>query len=203
MSSLLALIAPVALALPAAAHGVQSADDLAAPAFEPSVIEHKEEPLQLDPREGPLTESEAIATKREALEALYTAPVYRQVTIERRVIIRVSPRRRAPRTSLMAEQLQEVRRDTRYLERKMDDCVSVNGIAGVQPGSGDRLVLYMRDRRMVSAKLEKSCRARDFYSGFYVERNEDGKLCIARDKLQSRSGANCELTRMRELVPED
>lgn len=82
----------------------------------------------------------------------------------------------------------------------MADCVPIKGINGVQPGSGNRLVLFMADRRMVSARLEKSCRARDFYSGFYLERNEDGKLCVSRDKLQSRSGTSCELTRMRELV---
>lgn len=83
----------------------------------------------------------------------------------------------------------------------MDDCVPVGDIAGVQTGGGNQLVLFLRDRRMVSARLEKACRARDFYSGFYLERNEDGKLCVDRDKLQSRAGANCELSRMRELVP--
>ena len=92
---------------------------------------------------------------------------------------------------------------TRYQERKIGKCVSVDDIAGVQTGSGDRLVLFLRDRRMVSARLEKACRARDFYSGFYLERSKDGKLCIERDKLQSRAGANCEVDRLRELVPVD
>ena len=54
---------------------------------------------------------------------------------------------------------------------------------------------------MISARLEKSCRARDFYSGFYVERREDGNICINRDKLLSRAGAKCEVSRMRELIP--
>ena len=82
----------------------------------------------------------------------------------------------------------------------MDKCIPVERIAGVQTGSGNRLLLFLRDRRIVTASLEKSCRARDFYSGFYLERNEDGKLCADRDKLQSRSGANCEIDRMRQLV---
>ena len=36
---------------------------------------------------------------------------------------------------------------------------------------------------MVSAALERSCSARDFYSGFYVERNADGQICVKRDTL--------------------
>jgi hypothetical protein len=58
----------------------------------------------------------------------------------------------------------------------------------------------MRDRRIVQARLERACRARDFYSGFYLARSSDGKLCVDRDTLQSRSGANCKLTRFRQLV---
>jgi hypothetical protein len=53
---------------------------------------------------------------------------------------------------------------------------------------------------MISVNLEKSCRARDFYSGFYVERRKDGRLCVDRDELQSRTGARCEVESMRRLV---
>lgn len=82
----------------------------------------------------------------------------------------------------------------------MEDCVEVRGIAGVQTVGSNRLVLYLRDRRMVSASLDKSCLARDFYSGFYIERNRDGMLCVGRDKLQSRSGAHCQIASFRQLV---
>ncbi|MFZ9395208.1 MAG: hypothetical protein ACO25F_03995 [Erythrobacter sp.] len=126
--------------------------------------------------------------------------VSRQVRIERRVTVRISPRSAVERQSLMAE-ADEMAPTVRYQERKIGKCLSISDIAGVQTGSGDRLLLFMRDRRMVTARLEKSCRARDFYSGFYVERNDVGKLCVERDKLQSRAGANCQLSRIRELVP--
>jgi hypothetical protein len=53
---------------------------------------------------------------------------------------------------------------------------------------------------VVSASLERSCSARDYYSGFYIERNSDGQICVRRDSLLSRSGANCKLTRLRQLV---
>jgi hypothetical protein len=85
----------------------------------------------------------------------------------------------------------------------MGRCVSVSNISGVQPDNGGRLILFLRDRRMVSAVLERACRARDFYSGFYIERTTDGQLCVDRDTLLSRSGANCKLTRIRQLVDAD
>ena len=76
----------------------------------------------------------------------------------------------------------------------------MGAIVGVQYRDANRLVLYLRDRRMVSVTLEKSCKARDFYSGFYVARNNDGQLCVERDDILSRSGANCRLSEMRQLV---
>ena len=190
MKTLSAWAGSVAVALPL----------LLANAPAPSMPEALDAPVQLDPEFRPLTKSEQLSEEGDRLEALYLPPIQRQVRIEQRVVIRISPAARAPRSNLMAEQAQP-RAPQQFEERKMDDCVALKSISGVQPGSGNRLVLYMEDRTMVSARLDKSCRARDFYSGFYVERNEDGKLCVARDKLQSRSGANCELTRMRKLVP--
>ena len=132
------------------------------------------------------------------MKAIREIPVQNQVRIEQRVIIRISPRRNVSRQSLVADASRAP--SQRYEERKMDKCIPVERIAGVQTGSGNRLLLFLRDRRIVTASLEKSCRARDFYSGFYLERNEDGKLCADRDKLQSRSGANCEIDRLRQLV---
>lgn len=192
MKTFFALAAPVALALPM----------LAANAPAPELgTDLMDAPVQLDPKQEPLTQSDALSDESDRLEALYASPIQRQVRIEQRVVIRIAPQQsRAPRSNLSAEQDAFPQPQPRYEERKMADCVPIKGINGVQPGSGNRLVLFMADRRMVSARLEKSCRARDFYSGFYLERNEDGKLCVSRDKLQSRSGTSCELTRMRELV---
>lgn len=140
-----------------------------------------------------------ISTGTTPLSALRDEQVVRQVRIERRVIIRISPQRSSNSGSLLAR-LPQRSLTTRFEEREMDTCVPVSSIAGVQTGSGSRLILYLDDKRIVSANLEKSCRARDFYSGFYVERNKDGKICVARDKLQSRTGAKCEVARMRQLV---
>lgn len=140
--------------------------------------------------------------RKHNLDAIYETPEARQVRIEQRIVVRIVPQSPVPRQSLMAE-LPQRPAPQQYVERKMEDCVAVGNIAGVQTADGNKLVLYMRDRRVVSARLERSCTARDYYSGFYVERNEDGRICVNRDKLQSRTGAKCEVDRLRRLVPLD
>ena len=133
-------------------------------------------------------------------EEFRTIPVQDQVRIERRVIIRVAPRQPLAPQGFVGD-LPRDEMPRQFEERRMSECVPVKAIAGVQVDKGNRLILFMRDRRVVGASLESSCRARDFYSGFYVERNEDGMLCARRDRLQSRSGASCDVRHLRRLVP--
>lgn len=118
----------------------------------------------------------------------------RQTRVEQRIIVRISPAR--PRDSLLPREVPR-----RVVERKMGKCVALDEIVAVQTGGANRLILYLGDRRMVSAQLPKSCSAREFYSGFYVEPSKDGRLCSRRDKLQSRNGTKCEITQFAELVP--
>jgi hypothetical protein len=127
-----------------------------------------------------------------------------QVRVEQHMSIRVVPLSRpvtAPPPVMF--NFQQRTTTTRFVERNIGRCLSISAISGVQPDMGSRLILFLRDRRMVSAVLERACRARDFYSGFYVERTADGRICVDRDTLQSRSGANCKLTRIRQLVEPD
>ncbi|GGD95869.1 hypothetical protein GCM10011515_14750 [Tsuneonella deserti] len=128
-------------------------------------------------------------------------PIEKQVRIEQRVIVRISPPGRIPRQSLIPPPAPQDAR--RLKERKIGKCVPLAGIAAVQPDAGGRLLLFMRDQRLLSASLEKACSARDFYSGFYIERSNDGMLCADRDKLHSRAGSNCSISRMRQLVDKD
>jgi hypothetical protein len=130
----------------------------------------------------------------------FRVPVENQVRIERQITIRIAPRGIAPRPAMF--EIPDRGRPPRIAERRMGKCLPIGGIAGVQVGQDNRLTLFMRDRRTISVGLEKSCRAQDFYSGFYVERSSDGQLCVDRDRLQSRSGANCALTRLRQLIAE-
>lgn len=121
-----------------------------------------------------------------------------QVRIERRIILRISPVSGAARESLAAD-APRAQPNMRVVERAMGKCVESANIGGVAD-RGDRLLMFMRDRRTIAAKLEKGCSPRDFYRGFYMERSDDGKVCVQRDRLLSRSGAKCQVARFSELV---
>lgn len=126
-----------------------------------------------------------------------------QVRIEQRIIWRIVPMRGATRENLAAIAPAPPARP-KLAERRMGDCVAMNAIAGGQPQAGSRLLLFLRDRRLVAADLEKACSARDFYSGFYVDKpNADGKLCADRDRILARSGARCQISSFRLLVEDD
>jgi hypothetical protein len=177
----LALIAPLALLLPSvgASLGLPVRDDLLPP---------------------PPAPAEPAAGDALLLHDFVDGANARQVRIEQRVTIRIAPRDPAVRPSMLADMAPRAGAPARTQERKMGKCVPVSGIAAVQAEAGGTLLLFMRDQKLVSANLEKACRARDFYSGFYVERSGDGLLCVERDKLHSRAGASCEISRMRQLV---
>lgn len=190
MHALFAFAAPVALLLPliggAADMADAGADEGAAPLSAPQCgaaeAAGEESFLDINP-----------------LAALRQSSSANQVRIEQRVVIRIAPAPSSVRQNLTAD-LPQRALSPRFEERGKEKCVGLEGIAGVQTGSGNRLVLFLRDRRMLSVNLEKACRARDFYAGFYVEKNKDGRLCVSRDKLQSRTGARCEIETMRQLV---
>lgn len=123
-----------------------------------------------------------------------------QVRIERRVILRIAPASGLVRRDVTGDAVPSQPR-TRVIERPAGKCVNSAAIGGVAD-RGDHLLMFMRDRRIIAARLEKGCTPRDFYRGFYVERRDDGQLCIARDRIMSRSGAKCQFTKFSQLVVE-
>lgn len=175
--SLSLLLAPFALLLPSAA-GSTGGDARLAP----------------DGSAGPVELPGPAAGVVLAADELLRDPQQNQVRIEQRMVIRIAPappaQRDLPRT-LPREGLREVR---------FKGCVDIDGIVGIQPANDNRLVLFLRDRQMLSIELERSCNARDFYSGAYIERNRDGRLCSRRERLQSRTGADCEISQLHRLV---
>jgi hypothetical protein len=184
MHTFAALLAPVALLLPIVAAGEHAA---------------------LTPESAPAGEQSGFDPAREQPFSIFTDS-YRpasqgQVRVTQHVVIRITAHRQEARETLSAEfPTAPGPLRTHLEERKMGDCVPIGDIAAVDPGPENRLILYMRDRTMISAALEKECSARQFYAGFYVERTDDGKLCVKRDKLQSRAGASCEVNKLRRLV---
>ena len=186
MQSLFAFAAPIALMLPLVAEAVDVADP-PAPAAGACV---------------PQSDAPAVDEGRREINplvALRQSSSASQVRIEQRVVIRIAPAAGLVRQNLNAD-LPPRAAPPRFEERGKEKCLGLGTIAGVQTGSGNRLVLFLHDRKMISVGLEKACRARDFYAGFYVEKNKDGQLCVSRDKLQSRTGARCESETMRQLV---
>ena len=197
MSSLMAYLAPLILA----AAAPQSSDpaDSAVPT-EASAGWTIEWSFAALPLPGPVaTPPEGRAVWRDIADA-FQPETAQQVRIEQGFVIRISPL--GPTREMLAD-LPDAPPATRFRERKVGRCVPVAAIAGVQIGGDDRLMLFMRDQRMIGASLEKACRARDFYSGFYMERNTDGQLCVDRDLIHSRSGMSCSLSRLRQLVAID
>ena len=182
MNSFAAFLTPLALLLPAVLpSGAAPADEAAreAPDEEKSVRGFTAAPI----------------TPLRMLEEGRRPPVEYQVRIEQRVIIRI-----APSTPQRMEQslAQLNRRSERFEEVRLGECIPINMIAAVAP-QDNRLLLFMRDRRILSVALERTCNPEDFYSGFYIER-QDGNLCERRDRLQSRAGASCRVTRLNRLV---
>ncbi|MEP2547006.1 MAG: hypothetical protein ABJH34_02400, partial [Qipengyuania citrea] len=125
------------------------------------------------------------------------APIAGQVRIERRVIMRITPRPGNSRRGFLSQLPRQTA--PRVVERPHGECVDAGEIVGVAD-RGSRLVMYMRDRQIISAELEKACSPRDFYLGFYVERSPDGQLCVNRDRLMSRAGAKCRIADFHRLI---
>lgn len=125
----------------------------------------------------------------------------RQVQVERRVIVRITPFSARERSIDLDTAFPEASRASPKASSRARGgrCLPINDIAGVRLGRGGALLLFMRDRRVYSASLERKCPVQGFYSGFYVERPEDGMLCPGREALHARSGADCTLGSFREV----
>jgi hypothetical protein len=134
----------------------------------------------------------------QAIVETYREEVANQVRIEQHVQIRIIAR---PGPVPFDAAIDDPHASgPRYIEAKVGKCIASGNFASVAPGSGRRLYLFTRDNRIFSVLLERTCEARDFYSGFYLARAADSKLCIERDRLLSRSGSNCQLKQIRELI---
>ncbi len=115
-----------------------------------------------------------------------------QIRMEQTVIIRVP--RAAPPPKGKSRDFQQ-----NFKEEKMGGCVTMKKIAGVRVAGNQTLELLTVDGHLVRAYLNKGCEAREFYSGFYIEKPGDGKFCKEREVLHARSGAECRVTKFRLL----
>ena len=154
------------------------------------------------PRPSPVANGPADSYPLSWLVEAWRSDSAEQVRIEQHIIIRISPAAPStidPRVAMFSESAPQPAR-TKIEERSIGKCLPIDGVAGLQVSSNNKLVLFMRDARVVSAGLDKGCSARDFYAGFYVARSADGLMCAGRDKLQARNGASCKLGKIKQLV---
>lgn len=80
-------------------------------------------------------------------------------------------------------------------------CLPMNEMAGAAFSTNDAVDLIMRNGARYRAELENDCQSMEFYSGFYLDRTRDGRICSGRDTFRSRVGGQCSITRLRSLVP--
>lgn len=190
-----ALLMPISLLMPAAAMAALPQFSLPADATsQPAQLTPLPEP---DPEPG--FDMGRITAFRTIVDS-FRAQAQQQVRIEQQITIRITPRPAPVQQNVLNQLSQRATPPNRVSERHMGNCVPANGIAGVQIGRDNRLIFYLRDQRVAAASLERACSARDYYSGFYVQRTSDGQICVNRDTLQSRTGAACKLSRLRQLV---
>lgn len=194
MNPFLSILAPLALMLPAAV-AVDEARQLPQPP-----LAGDRDTAGLSMPQAPLSRSSDRAMQ--AIADYFEPGNAQQVRIEERVTIRIAPRSvpTPMMPSMFAPDFDPPPGAPRYIERKIGKCIPVVGILGVQPGEGNRLMLILRDRRMVSATLSRSCQAQAYYSGFLVAKNSDGMICQGRDQLLARNGMNCTVTGFRQIV---
>lgn len=120
-----------------------------------------------------------------------------QVRVEQRIMIRIPAQRSNPAAINMGNARSE---PVSYKEKKIGKCLVMSKLVGSRPGPHESLDLVTTDGVLIRAYLGDGCLAREFYAGAYMERPDDGKLCIERDLLHARTGAKCEIDKFRLLV---
>lgn len=116
-----------------------------------------------------------------------------QMTIEQRVIIRVPMLRRPP----------PQRADIEWEEHKGPKCIDLKRLRFAAVTSDRGVDFMLAGRQRMRALLGRECSPADLHSGLYVQPNDDGALCAGRDRVLSRSGADCPIRKLVRLVPED
>lgn len=102
-----------------------------------------------------------------------------QISFEHVVIIRV------PRTEKAASFSADLKQDGHK-------CLPASRLIGMRVSRSGALDMLTSDG-WYRAHLSKGCDARQFYSGFYMEKATDGLFCSKREELRSRSGAMCQV----------
>ena len=117
---------------------------------------------------------------------------YAQLSLRQQILVRMPVRPRdgtAPATPMQWKEGKKVR------------CIAAGSVAGATLLGRDSVDLVLRDRSRIRAKLENSCPALDYYSGFYISPDDKGMICADRQSIRSRIGGECQIDAFRTLAP--
>ena len=137
--------------------------------------------------------SDAPPVLAQPTQSVRSVEILAQVRIERQ-IIRIRPAPPPSPASLIIQQ-------QKWKEKGAPNCIKWNNMAAAMVSSPTTLDLIVRGGSRFRVKLEKSCSAVDFYSGFYVKMTPDGQICQDRDSIHSRAGGECVIDKFKSLVP--
>ncbi|MEA3017550.1 MAG: hypothetical protein QOI38_2272 [Sphingomonadales bacterium] len=120
--------------------------------------------------------------------------VYAQLRVRQQIILRVPQHMRPaqPAGSTLV----------RWREGRGPRCLSAQSVIGATALGRNSVDLLLRDNSRVRVQLESSCPGLDFYRGFYVNGNPDGRICADRDSIRSRMGGQCGIDQFRTLTAE-
>jgi hypothetical protein len=121
--------------------------------------------------------------------APFDGPVFAQLTIRQTVVIRV-PNAPPPPPRV------------RWREKKTLKCVPVSQLGGYAISEPDSIDLIVKGGARYRARLEQGCPSIAFYSGFYIRPPVDGRICAGRDMFHSRAGGQCNIAKLRTLIPD-
>lgn len=112
---------------------------------------------------------------------------YAQVIFHSRVVVRIEAAR--------------VPAITTWTEKKGPHCIALTDIQGTAVIVANSVDVALRGGDRARMRFERSCPGLDYYSGFYVVPNKDGKICAGRDVVRDRAGGECAIDKFRKLVP--
>ena len=90
--------------------------------------------------------------------------------------------------------------EVEWLEKKGPKCVPIANIQRAMLSGSEQVDFILANHERVRAQFDENCPALDFYTGFYLQVEND-RLCARRDAVYSRIGTSCTIERFKQLVP--
>jgi hypothetical protein len=87
-----------------------------------------------------------------------------------------------------------------WIEKKGPKCIPAGAIRQALLSGSEQVDFILVNHARVRAKFDEDCPALDFYTGFYLQ-PQDERVCAGRDAIHSRIGGSCTIERFSQLIP--